>query len=118
MYEILCLLYEIKKKVPRTQRLSKTSVSKTQYFINPLQANEVSAVWDHAATSLILAARESLALMMRPRCHKSVCIENLSVVKDALDGRQSSAHKETYLFFGFSNPLLQPFNPLVGNISA
>lgn len=72
-------MYEIKKKIPRTQRLSKTSVSKTQYFINPLQANEVSAVWGHAATSLILAARESLALMMRPRCHKSETGGNRSV---------------------------------------
>lgn len=80
MYEMLCLMYEIKKKVPRTQRLSKTSVSKTQYFINPLQANEVSAVWGHAATSLILAARESLALMMRPRCRENKEHKNKSII--------------------------------------
>ena len=40
---------------------SLNSVSKTQYFSNPLQANEVSAVWGLAASSLLLAAPVSCA---------------------------------------------------------
>ena len=51
----------------RTLRHSIISVSKTQYLINPLQANEVSAVWGRAASSLLLAAHNAFAPKRYPR---------------------------------------------------
>lgn len=79
-YILGCIQPQLDKSSIRYRSVIRVSVASLRLHLsNPLQANEVSAVWGRAATFLILAAQESLALMMRPRCRESETGENRSV---------------------------------------